>query len=340
MADQDRRNALSAAWGVLTVVTAGGAIAIWAGPASSPSSGFPIWPAYAFGAVALMALYMTFATLLGLPPTRARSEIPSAQAVPSLSQADGPLPAASPAVNPDEFKPYHEESGEFPDTKALTFGFDHLTDHPGAYMALNPRRCTVVTPFEVTVSATRSNRYFQYPQEFENAPAVRPGLYRFRLEGQLSNGEWAFITKGEHDVKAPPPLIVTIVDGRFENWKHTALIAALRVKVTNTTGQMIRLSSVGFSYDTEGKPPLRATLDEDENLELDGELFTRRERQHYGIALNGYATVPADESITGWVVNAVTRLDGGTPSCTIAVKDQLGNEYRVTRPKEQAKTYG
>jgi hypothetical protein len=51
-----------------------------------------------------------------------------------------------------------------------------------------------------------------------------------------------------------------------------ALIAALRVKVTNTTGQMIRLGSVGFSYDTEGETPLGATLGADENLELDREL--------------------------------------------------------------------
>jgi hypothetical protein len=56
-------------------------------------------------------------------------------------------------------------------------------------MALNPRRCTVVTPSGMTVSATGNNRYFQYPQEFENAPPVRPGLYRFRFEGQLTNGE-------------------------------------------------------------------------------------------------------------------------------------------------------
>jgi hypothetical protein len=50
-----------------------------------------------------------------------------------------------PAVNPDEYKPHHAESGQFPDSKALTFGFDHMTDHRGAYAALSPRRCTVTT---------------------------------------------------------------------------------------------------------------------------------------------------------------------------------------------------
>ena len=47
---------------------------------------------------------------------------------------------------------------------------------------LSPRRCPVITPSGVTTSATRLNRYFQYPQEFENAPLVRPGLYRFQAD--------------------------------------------------------------------------------------------------------------------------------------------------------------
>ena len=154
-----------------------------------------------------------------------RREIQPGSAPPAVNTAASPPAAIPPAVNPDEFKPYHAESGEFPDGKALTFGFDHIHDHPGAYMALNPRRCTVITPSGVTTSATRTNRYFQYPQEFENAPPVRPGLYRFRLEGQLTNGEWAFITSGEHEVKAP--LAVEIIDSRFENWKRITLVATL-----------------------------------------------------------------------------------------------------------------
>jgi hypothetical protein len=100
-----------------------------------------------------------------------------------LEAARRPAVSPPPAVNPDEFRPHYAESGEFPDGKALTFGFDHMTDHPDAYAPLSPRRCTVITPSGVTVSTTRPNRYFQYPQEFENAPPVRPGLYRFTLEG-------------------------------------------------------------------------------------------------------------------------------------------------------------
>ncbi len=41
-----------------------------------------------------------------------------------LEAARRPAVSPPPAVNPDEFRPRHAESGEFPDSKALTFGFD------------------------------------------------------------------------------------------------------------------------------------------------------------------------------------------------------------------------
>jgi hypothetical protein len=247
--------------------------------------------------------------------------------------------AASAAVNRAEWKGACNESGEFPNSEALTFGFDHIYDHPGAYLALNPRRCTIATPDGVTMSATRPNRYFQYPQEFENAPPVRPGLYRFKLEGQLASGGWAFIAEGEHEVKAS--LTVEIVDSRFENWRHIALIVALRVKITNATGAIMRLSGFGFTYDPDGLPGLSSTLSGDESLELDRELHGRRERQHYGLPLRTHATVPADESVTGWVVEAVPRrAAGGAPGCTIVIRDVLGNEYRAALLKREPQTYG
>jgi len=160
--------------------------------------------------LALVILAVVLAVIGSVLHFRREVERPTA---PQLIDA---LPVAAaqsavPVVNPEEFKPYHQESGEFPDGKALTFGFDHLNDHPDAYMRLDPRRCTVITPSGVEVSATRANRYFQYPQEFENAPPVRPGLYHFRLEGQLANGKWEYITSGEHEVASP---LTTGLEGR------------------------------------------------------------------------------------------------------------------------------
>ena len=164
-----------------------------------------------------------------------RREVQPGSALPAVNATAGPAAATPPAVNPDEFKPYHAESGEFPDDKALTFGFDHITDHPAAYMALSPRRCTVITPSGATTNVTRHNRYFQYPKEFENVPPVRPGLYRFRLEGQLANGEWVDITSGEHEVQPPPKtgLEVVIEDEKRTPFSGLASILEIEYCIAN-----------------------------------------------------------------------------------------------------------
>ena len=167
--------------------------------------------------------------------SRRKTEVALEGVQAELEAARRPAVSPPPAVNPDEFKPHHAESGKFPDSKALTFGFDHTTDHPGAYAALSPRRCTVITPSGVTVSATRLNRYFKYSDEFENAPPVRPGLYRFRLEGQLTSGEWAFIASGEHEVQPPPKtgLEIVIEDEKQTPFPGAATVLEIEFRVTN-----------------------------------------------------------------------------------------------------------
>ena len=187
-----------------------------------------------------------------------RREVQSGSVPAAVDSADGPPAAIPPAVNPDEFKPHHAESGEFPDSKALTFGFDHITDHPGAYMALSPRRCTVITPSGVTTSTTGLGRYYQYPQQFENAPAVRPGLYCFRFDGQLANGEWAEITSGEHEVKPPPEtgLEVVIDDEKPTPFPGAAIILEIEFRVTNhdPVPHLLRTAIRGFNR-TSFPPP-------------------------------------------------------------------------------------
>jgi hypothetical protein len=69
VADQERSNGLSAAWGVVAAVSAGGAISVWIA-AASPGSHFPIWPAYLLGLIAVTGLYMCFAALGGWWPAR------------------------------------------------------------------------------------------------------------------------------------------------------------------------------------------------------------------------------------------------------------------------------
>lgn len=69
MADEDERTGRSAAWGVVAAVFGGGAVATWT-VAAAPGSRFPIWPAYVFGLVAVIGLYMCFAVLHGWRPAK------------------------------------------------------------------------------------------------------------------------------------------------------------------------------------------------------------------------------------------------------------------------------
>ena len=58
----------SAAWGVVAVVLGSGAFATGINTASSGSE-FPVWPVWAFSALAVAAVYMCFASLSGSWPT-------------------------------------------------------------------------------------------------------------------------------------------------------------------------------------------------------------------------------------------------------------------------------
>ena len=87
VADQDRRNALSAAWGALAAMTASGAIAVWIA-AGSPGSHFPIWPACILGLIAAGSLYMCFAALGDWwPAIRLRHSTPALPSQPAVTSA-------------------------------------------------------------------------------------------------------------------------------------------------------------------------------------------------------------------------------------------------------------
>ncbi len=237
-----------------------------------------------------------------------------------LEAARRPAVSPPPAVNPDEFKPHHTESGEFPDSKALTFGFDHITDHPGAYAALSPRRCTVITPSGVTVSATRPNRYFQYPQEFENAPPVGAGLYRFKLEGQLTSGTWALITSGEHEVQPTPKtrLEIVIEDEKRTPFPGAAIVLEIEFRVINhdPVPHLLRRSIRGLhraSFPPPDDPTLIAARREEQAIK------DRRRR-------NGDELPPRvqpGETVRGVYVTTFPWDPTGTfPDYTLVIKDE------------------
>ena len=161
------------------------------------------------------------------------------------------------------------------------------------------------------------------------------------MGGARRKGGWHRVAQGTHEVAGIPALVVEIVDQDFEDWRHLVLIAALRVKITHTTERMIRVGSYGFTHDPEGRSGWHTHVTADEDLEIARELHARKERQHYGVPLRNYATVPAHESVLGWVVEAVTRDPaGGTPRCTVFVRDKVGNSYQATLARQEPQTYG
>ena len=248
-----------------------------------------------------------------------RREVQPGSALPAVNATAGPAAATPPAVNPDEFKPYHAESGEFPDDKALTFGFDHITDHPAAYMALSPRRCTVITPSGATTNVTRHNRYFQYPKEFENVPPVRPGLYRFRLEGQLANGEWVDITSGEHEVQPPPKtgLEVVIEDEKRTPFSGLASILEIEYCIANhdPVPHELRRAIRGVNpvpLPSAGDPAFMAVLREEHAI---------RQRRHRDKPLP--ARVQPGETVHGvYITTFPWDPTGKFPDYTLVIRDE------------------
>jgi len=142
-------------------------------------------------------------------------------------------------------------------------------------------------------------------------------------------GEAAAATDGQTGAfPEGAPLVVTIEECLWESWRHLALIVALRIKVTNTTGSVIRLGPTGLGFDWAGDfPGGLPEICAPEQAELDREVEAMQ-RLRYSPKLGSHAFVPARESISGWRVTYVPRrATGGTPRLTVRVRDAVGNEY-------------
>jgi hypothetical protein len=206
-------------------------IAIWAVEHSAAHVGF--WPhagEIAGLALTVLGVFLSVAVVRGwwLPGGFRQVESPA----PPLALEQ----RAAPAVHPAEWKATCDESGEFPDTKALMFGIWHRFDNRGALMAFGDLRCMVTDPDGITTSATGTANYYQYIEYFfKGVPPVRPGLYRFSWEGRKSNGEWAVIASGEHEVQSPPKtgLEVVIEDEKRTPFPGVANILEIEYCIAN-----------------------------------------------------------------------------------------------------------
>jgi hypothetical protein len=124
------------------------------------------------------------------------------------------------------------------------------------------------------------------------------------------------------------PLVVEIIETQFEDWRRVAvLIAAFRVKITNTTDRAIQVSGYAVTCDS---PSWMFQVTGGERLALQREMAARAQDQRYGVPLRNFSMIPAKESVSGWMITAVSRDPAGdTPECVITVSDDLDSEYRT-----------
>jgi hypothetical protein len=123
--------------------------------------------------------------------------------------------------------------------------------------------------------------------------------------------------------------------------KHIALIVALHVQVKNTTDREILVSGYAFTCDSGGDPPWESRVTGDDVLSVRREIHRREETQQYGQPLRNFARIVPGQTVSGWFLEAVNRPPGGgTPTCTVIVKDDVGNQYRSTLPPREPQVYG
>lgn len=230
---------------------------------------------------------------------------------------------------------------ESPDHTTLVFNLRHRFDNPGAIHTFSEFKCGVTDPNGVHTESVGHSLFRQYhPAFFPAAPPIRNGKYRFIWAGRDAKGAWQQLAEGAYEVIGLPPLIVTILDSRFETWRWIAQIAALHVQVENTTDKPILVATYGFGCNNEGRPLWQEQASHDEQLSVDREIHRRQERQEYGQPLRNYARIQPHQRISGWLVTCVSRNPaGGTPQCTVTVKDDIGNQYTTVLPKQGPQAY-
>jgi hypothetical protein len=157
---------------------------------------------------------------------------------------------------------------------------------------------------------------------------------------RLCQGE-SPVPRANSDFEQTAPIVVQIIDYRFENWHQVALIASLHVEVKNTTNKDILLQSYGFTVENEGRTPWEHHVSGEDRLSVTREIERRMGRHDPGMPIRKFMRIPAHDTVSGWYWSAVTRIPtGGSPGCTFIVEDDVGNRYQAKIPKSEPKTYG
>ena len=149
---------------------------------------------------------------------------------------------------------------------------------------------------------------------------MRPGLYRFQLQGQLTSGEWAFITSGEHEVQLAPRIGLEIViqDEKRTPFPGAAIVLEIEFRVINhdPDPHLLRRSIRGLHRESFPPPdyPALITADKEEQAIKD-----RRRRDGDELP----PRVKPGETVRGVYVTTFPWDPTGTfPDYTLVIKDE------------------
>jgi hypothetical protein len=136
-------------------------------------------------------------------------------------------------------------------------------------------------------------------------------------------------------------LVIVVENEQWSNWRHQAYIVALRIKIMNTTGDIVRLEPARIISEWSDNSPTAFALPSGlEQVELDQEMGSMR-RQQYSPDLRAYTYVPPHDSISGWLLSAVPyRSTGGRPRLTVVVRDIFGNQYLAVVDQQEPHVFG
>ncbi len=134
------------------------------------------------------------------------------------------------------------------------------------------------------------------------------------------------------------PLQVTLEQEKWDDWQHVAWITELKFRITNTSGQPIKLAD--FSLTSDPGDGYRPPLDQ---AQVNA---TRHEIQRRHDAHVPHYLRPVDlddgDSVSGWWVQEVylpLPARAGRPRCVFTVADGLGDTHELEIPERAPKAH-
>jgi hypothetical protein len=127
------------------------------------------------------------------------------------------------------------------------------------------------------------------------------------------------------------PLDLVLVDEDWDMWQGCAWIAAVEIRITNTSSQVIRL--VEFDLESDPGPGQRPKLTQGQVAALRPEV--KRRADAYGSSHLRQTELQSGDSISGWVVKAAYLpypMRAGRPHCVFRVTDSVGDTYELEIP--------